>query len=215
MPGCILLAILLPVFCGRAQNEPDCTNLEVTSISVPAQTGKMEVRIANLCGNCSSAMNGCVYWELKAIRKTAPFDTIAASQCYCLQTPANKSSFNYTINLLGQMPALNEMRISFKCGQAGCDSIDFAIIVNNAHHATVQTLIYPNPVSDHISVSDIDPRIQKIIITNGSGAVVKALGIERGEVTKIDAQSLKPGLYLITPYDKNGSRLPALRFVKE
>jgi hypothetical protein len=211
----ILVSLLLRCLGARAQNNPNCNHLEVISLSASAPAQKMYVGVTNRCDDCSSGFNGCVYWEMRAIRMVAPFDTIAASQCYCLQTPNNKASLNYTLNVLSKVPPLDSLRISFTCGQDGCDTLAYGMVVKlNSMFPQKQGAIYPNPASDYVTLSELDRRIQKIIITNAAGLTIRTLTVER-EKTIIDAYGLRPGFYFITGYDKKGYCFPSLKFVKE
>ena len=75
-------------------------------------------------------------------------------------------------------------------------------------------VIYPNPVSDYLTISELDRRVHKVVITNAAGLTLRTILVDRDK-TCIDASGLRPGLYLITGYDKKGNPFPGLKFAKD
>ena len=205
---------LIPSSCLQAQSYPGCLDFEVTGLTASPQAGKVYVSLANHCGSCSSGLNGCVYWEMRVIRVVPPFDTVAASQCHCLWPPDNNSSRTYTLNTFKKIPPPDSLRVSFRCGQSGCDTLSQGMVVNLLHaNKHKQSVLYPNPTADYITLSNLDPRIQKVVITNAAGTTQKVLTVIREKETI--GYDLKPGVYYVTGFDKKGNRFPGLKFIKE
>ena len=65
-----------------------------------------------------------------------------------------------------------------------------------------KTVLYPNPVSDHLYVSKSTQTIEKILIYNMSGNLVKSAG---KDAESIDLSDLIIGTYLVKVYTTDGS----------
>lgn len=65
-----------------------------------------------------------------------------------------------------------------------------------------KTVLYPNPVSDHLYVSKSTQTIEKILIYNMSGNLVKSAG---KDTESIDLSDLIIGTYLVKVYTTDGS----------
>ncbi|WDF63691.1 pectate lyase family protein [Flavobacterium sp. KACC 22763] len=66
---------------------------------------------------------------------------------------------------------------------------------------TSQIILYPNPLSDTLYLSDPEQKVQKVLIYNISGNLV----INSGNSQSIDTSSLIPGTYLAKIYTVDGS----------
>ncbi|MNK43944.1 Pectate trisaccharide-lyase precursor [compost metagenome] len=66
---------------------------------------------------------------------------------------------------------------------------------------TSQIILYPNPVSSTLYLSDPEHKVQKVLIYNISGNLV----INSGNIESIDTSSLIPGTYLAKIYTVDGS----------
>ncbi|WP_369013412.1 T9SS type A sorting domain-containing protein [Flavobacterium anhuiense] len=73
---------------------------------------------------------------------------------------------------------------------------------NTAKESTeTQIILYPNPVSSTLYLSDPEQKVQKVLIYNISGNLV----INSGNSTSIDTSGLIPGTYLAKIYTVDGS----------
>lgn len=73
---------------------------------------------------------------------------------------------------------------------------------NTAKESTeTQIILYPNPVSSILYLSDPEQKVQKVLIYNISGNLV----INSGNSTSIDTSGLIPGTYLAKIYTVDGS----------
>jgi hypothetical protein len=197
------------------QSDPSCVDFVVDSIAITPLTGQMQVTIKNNCTNCSSGLNGCVYWEMKVIRTVVPFDTIAATNCWCLQTPNNNTSKNYAfLSSVPVLPPLNELRVSLLCGILGCDTIPFSAALQLSAIQKEATLpIVPNPIKDEVSIqlNANDARLEVIDVL-GKICITK-------EVSTLDAvinfSTLGKGLYFIQVKDIRGQIQRQYKVTKE
>ncbi|SNR24061.1 T9SS type A sorting domain-containing protein [Flavobacterium sp. ov086] len=65
-----------------------------------------------------------------------------------------------------------------------------------------KAILYPNPVTDTLYLSDVDQQVEKVVIYNMSGTLVQTA--QKG-IQSIDMTRLIPGTYLAKIYTANGS----------
>jgi hypothetical protein len=198
------------------QSDPSCVDFVVDSIAITPLTGQMQVTIKNNCTNCSSGLNGCVYWEMMVIRSVAPFDTLASSSCFCLQTPNNSTSKLYSfLSSVPILPPLNELQVSFKCGPfVGCDTVPFSsALLLSSVQKEVALSIMPNPIKDYVSIqltaSDISLEVIDVL---GKICITKKVDTL---MAVIDFSALGNGLYFIQVKDKMGHIQRQYKVTKE
>jgi Secretion system C-terminal sorting domain len=198
-----------------AQAEPSCVDMTVDSIAIAPLTGQMKVKIKNNCSNCTSGLNGCVYWEMKVIRTVAPFDTIAASNCWCLQSPDNNTSKNYAfLSSIPILPPLNELRVSFLCGIPGCDTIPFNLALLLPSIQTVShSYLMPNPVKDNLSLRFI-PTDVSMEILDMHGKICISKKVSQLEQV-LDCSLLNQGFYLVQIKNKDNQIVRQYKMTKE
>ena len=195
---------------------PGCTDLTVQQINLVPLTGQVEVTIQNDCDTCGSGILGCVYMELRIIRKVAPFDTIAASDCYCYISPNNNSQSTYAAqSSLTSLPPLHEIRVSLTCTGEGCDSIPFsaALLGSPSRAVTDRVAVSPNPVGEELSFRSTYSGLSTIRISDLQGRVFIEEKLRSGtEVVAVN--HLPPGVYLLHVLDVDGHMISTQKITK-
>lgn len=180
-----------------AQSSPDCSQLQVENISL-TDSGYIVVELSNSCTDCSTGIEGCVYGEMKIIRRSDPSDIIAASNCYCLMTPPNMGVSTYLIpSSATVLPHISEMRVYFNCGNV-CKDIE---VSENALHISENELknkikIYPNPATEKILLDlETDLLIENIQLFDFSGKRIRTY--PKNEKT-LDVKDIPGGIYILS-----------------
>lgn len=83
----------------------------------------------------------------------------------------------------------------------GGTTLKMAAIAETTTIETSKIILYPNPVSSTLYLSDSEQKVQKVLIYNVSGNLV----ITSGNSQSIDTSSLIPGTYLAKIYTVDGS----------
>ena len=146
-----LLTLILSVNVS-GQNNPGCNDLTIENIIMDDDTANfMKITISNSCPNCLSGLSGPVYMELRVIRIVLPFDTIAASNCWCLQSPNNSSQRIYSIySTISSLPPISDIRVSLI---GGCDTIPFSTTLGIANNVIESDcFIFPNPSNSELNI---------------------------------------------------------------
>ena len=73
--------------------------------------------------------------------------------------------------------------------------------VEESTNETSNIILYPNPVSSTLYLSDPEQKVQKVLIYNISGNLV----VNSGNSQSIDTSALIPGTYLAKIYALDGS----------
>ncbi|MBK5284202.1 MAG: hypothetical protein JJE25_02275 [Bacteroidia bacterium] len=151
----ILATILLPAVLLGQFNPPGCNDLTVENIQMDDDTANlMKITISNSCTSCTSGLNGCVYEELRVVKTVSPFDTIAASNCFCLWSPDNSSQRMYSINsTVTSFPPLTDIRVSLMSCE--CDIIPFSTTLGVLSNEISDSInIYPNPMVNEFTIQN-------------------------------------------------------------
>jgi Secretion system C-terminal sorting domain len=194
------ISLSLKIF---GQNPLTCSDLQVEEIYIDT-TGAWALTIGNSCSDCASAMSGPVYCELMVISTIAPFDTLAANNCYCFQTPENNGERTYSINpFVSVIPPLSTLRVSFI--YCGCESIPFASGLSIDESASDKGYsILPNPSNSHPTLSTyIALKEATLKIFNSSGQQVRQFKNISGKSFTLDSGDLSGGLYFIEVVQDN------------
>jgi hypothetical protein len=72
----------------------------------------------------------------------------------------------------------------------------------NALHAGPTFDLYPNPVSENVTLFGLPPKVRSILLANSMGSVVKEVSEDRREITMVDLPS---GIYWLTVIDEQGA----------
>jgi hypothetical protein len=199
----ILTAVILLSLKIFGQNSPTCNDLQVEEIYVDT-TDAMVLTISNSCSDCASAMNGPVYCELMVISTIAPFDTLAANNCYCFQTPENDGERTYSINsFVSVIPPISTLRVSFI--YCGCESIPFAsgLSLDESGYAKGYS-IFPNPSNSHLTLhSSIALKEATLTIFNSNGQQIQQSKNISGKNFTLDSGNLSCGLYFVEVVQDN------------
>ncbi len=213
---CTLLVAFIFYANAIGQSDPGCSDFTVQSITLSPLISQMNVNVKNNCTNCTSGLNGCVYWEMMVIRTVAPFDTLASSNCSCLQTPNNNSLKSYSfLSTATVLPPLNELRVSFMCGPTvGCDSITASTALSLQEiQNTAPLFIVPNPIKDQVLVKAQSGIALNLEVLDIQGKICMQQSID--EVQKIlNFSILENGFYFIRVKDKNGKILKQFKITK-
>jgi hypothetical protein len=201
----ILAFTLLPAVMFGQFNPPGCTDLTVENIQMDNDTANlMKIIISNSCTNCSSGINGCVYLELQVVKTIFPFDTIAASNCWCFLSPDNSSQKIYSINsTITVIPPLNDIRVSLYAGGCGCDTIPFSPALEvSPDQIPASVHVSPNPFFDDLSISVHKQNAKEttFLIRNIIGQTVfseKANALSMNYKKTLDLGSLENGIYVL------------------
>jgi Secretion system C-terminal sorting domain len=212
---CSLLIAFLFYTNAIGQSDPGCSDLTIESISIAPLTGQMSIDVKNNCSNCTSGFNGCVYWEMMVIRTVSPFDTIARSSCFCLQTPNNNTLKQYVLSTSASvLPPLNALRVSFLCGAGGCDSLPLSTALTiPVFQNQVSLLITPNPVKDQLLIQ-MEPGIAlNLEILDVQGKICLQAKIDEFK-RGLDFSRLENGFYVIVVKDERGNYLKQFKVTK-
>jgi hypothetical protein len=196
------------------QNPPTCSDLAIEEIYIDT-TGSWALTLSNSCSDCASAMNGPVYCELMVISTIAPFDTLAANDCYCFQTPENNGERTYTISsVVSTIPALSALRVSFI--YCGCDSIPFAsgMSIDESERDKGYS-IFPNPSNSNPTLHTFTAlKEATLTIYNSNGQQIQQLKNISGKNFTLDPGDSSDGLYFIEVVE-NSKTLIKERFIIE
>ncbi len=199
------------------QSDPSCSDFTVQGITLSPLISQMNVSVKNNCTNCTSGLNGCVYWEMMVIRTVAPFDTLASSNCFCLQTPNNNSLQSYSfLSTATVLPPFNELRVSFMCGPTvGCDSIPVgpALSLQEIQN-TAPLFIVPNPIKDQLSIQLSTNEDLNLEIIDVTGKIWSAQKVSPSQAI-IDFSYLVSGIYFIQVKNSKGQILKQFKVTKD
>jgi len=188
-----------PMECSVITQEVNCGHLLVVDI----QTGDavMNITVFNSCDNCATGEGGPVYCEMRVIRTVAPFDTIAASNCYCLFTPPENGSLTYPLQIMSLPdPAPGEFRIEFI---ACCDNLTIADPLSATGNNDKSILkIFPNPGSGRIFFNNTEETINAINVFDAAGRLINTTTVATGIA---DLTFLPAGIYFLQVISKNKS----------
>ena len=79
--------------------------------------------------------------------------------------------------------------------------------------STSQIVFSPNPVVDHIRMSDLK-NVSRIDIININGQVMMSVDTDRRTILDIDVSNFENGVYVIRGVDKNNDQFSSQKFVK-
>jgi len=79
--------------------------------------------------------------------------------------------------------------------------------------STSQIVFSPNPVVDHIRMSDLK-NVSRIDIININGQVMMSVDTDRRTILDIDVSNFENGVYVIRGVDKNHDQIASQKFVK-
>ena len=167
-----------PMNCFLGQPYPDCNDLTVQDIEIDSVASTMDVMLFNNCSNCASGINGPVYCEMKVIRKVAPYDTLAESNCFCFVTPDNLSYNTYTLtSYVNTTPPINEIKVIFYCGSGLCDTLQINPSLTTAENLLNNKItVFPNPNSGefviHFSSNEIKENKIKFELIDLTGRII-------------------------------------------
>ena len=178
---------------------PDCDDLTVENIYIDTP-GVVAVTIRNTCYDCVYGGLGCIYNEMEILRTVAPFDTIAASDCWCLDwhDPNTEGELKtyYLNTTLTNLPPVSEMEV--KVTGCACDSIPISpgLFVNEISENNNKLRVFPNPAKDMLYLTNI-PSGSEIRINNLPGKIVYKYEAKQTEL-EIDISGWVEGVYFLT-----------------
>jgi len=193
-----ILLFTLTIASASAQM-PDCDDLTVEEIYMDTP-GVVAVTIRNTCYDCVYGGLGCVYNEMEIVRTVEPFDTMAASGCWCLNwhdpnTEGELKTYFLNTTLTG-LPPVSEMEV--KVTGCACDSIPFSpdLSSNEVSDSGNNIRLFPNPVKDIFYLTNISPG-SKINIIDLSGKNVYTNEAKESKL-QINISGLPQGIYFLT-----------------
>jgi hypothetical protein len=92
------------------------------------------------------------------------------------------------------------------CGNNGIDNSGSSFATKAA------IMVYPNPVTDYIAVSDDNDRVVKLEFYNLTGRQMRTFAVQRGE--KYNVLDLADGVYFVRLIDKNNRIVTTQRVTK-
>ncbi|MCZ2356458.1 MAG: T9SS type A sorting domain-containing protein [Bacteroidia bacterium] len=197
-----ILPFLIAVFIsGNAlgQAYPDCNDLTVESINIDT-AGDLLITTRNTCYSCAYDLTGCLYSEMIVVRAVAPFDTLAATNCYCLHwddpnTNGELQTFILNTNIT-TLPSVSEIQV--RMVGCGCDTIPFSQTLSSVATEIIENnySIFPNPTKNEINIDNI-PKGSTIQITDISGKTVYKIVNTENEQTIINTTEFVNGVYII------------------
>ena len=209
---------LLIAFCLSAnllsQEAAGCDDWRVEEIYIDTP-GQLAVTISNSCSDCLSGLQSCVYYELQVSRTVFPFDTVAASGCWCLIGPANESSETYLINTtLSSLPPISQLKVSLLCGAESCDSIPLSSALGTLTNSQIRSVkVYPNPAGDFLIISSTrsEKLTARIVDIVGRERMIKTVQADRDQ---INISQLPSGIFLIEISDEFNKPIKTLKIRK-
>lgn len=196
------LFTLLSIYTFGQNSYPACDDLIIEAIQIDS-SGNLIITNRNTCYDCRYGLDGCLYSEMLVIRSVFPFDTIAASECYCLfwDDPNLKGELqDFSLNMqTSSLPPVSELQV--RMIGCGCDIIPFSQSLSD-NTTSVQSdsfIIFPQPASDKVFISNTLPGSQmRITDLNGK---IKYLSIVQ-EQTEISTSDFTNGVYIISIQNK-------------
>ncbi len=194
-----LLALFVSVNTFGQSPYPNCNDLTVEAINIDT-AGDLSITIRNTCYSCSLGITGCVYSEMKVVRIVAPFDTIAASNCYCLHwedPDVNGELQTFTLNTdIVSLPPVSDLQV--RMTGCGCDTIPFSQILLNIAPGSVENSysIFPNPAKDEVNIVNL-PKGSILHITDITGKIFYMTVITDREQTVINTANFVNGIYIV------------------
>ncbi len=185
------------------QPYPDCNDLQVESINM---SDELSITIRNTCYDCSYGLMGCLYSEMKIVRTVAPFDTIAASDCYCLNWEDPNINGDLQTFLLNTnvafLPPLADLQVQMI--GCGCDTIPLSQALLNITPNSKENnyFIFPNPAKNEIHISNLS-KGSTLRITDITGKILYST-ITDNEQKTINITSFATGIYIVNMED-NGT----------
>ena len=215
-----ILLLFAIVFDGKAYSQapnPDCSSLLVSQVQMDTDTADLiKVTVKNTCANCATGINGCVYLEMRVIRTVAPFDTIAATKCYCHYHAPNGGQRTFLLfdSQVTVLPPLDQIRVSIP--NCGCDTIPYEAELITG----IESPAYPGV----FSIRQLSALEYELSSPQGSGnyevsikdITGKRLGSLREQEgnTKLNLGAYVPGVYLVEIYDNKANILKVFKVIK-
>jgi hypothetical protein len=213
----LLLAAALSIKTFAQAPNPDCNTLLVSQVQMDTDTADlMKVTIKNTCSNCATGFNGCVYLEMKVIRTVAPFDTIAATNCFCHYHAPNGGQRTYLLfdSQVTTLPPLAQLRVSIPF--CGCDTVPFeAGLVSGLgsdSYLAALSLLRLNANEYELNGLPVMGNFT-VIIRDIAGKTLGGMAIQAGRAT-VNLSSYAPGIYLVEVRDNHVNTLRTFKVIK-